>query len=341
MKPLAVVASGLVTGVGLDSPSSCAAIRCGLSASAETAFINRAGEPQLGCVVTLDQPLRGMSKQVVMAASAIRECLNGALPAKPSEIPLVLCLPEKERPGRLARLEEELFPSIQESLKVRFHPDSTLISAGRAGIGPGLKTAERLIYEGGASRCIVAGVDSLLIGETIDSFDLVHRILTPKNSDGFIPGEAASAALLSAPSKGPELLCLGVGLGTEPAPVGSEKPLRADGLVEAYRAAFADAGRNFVDVDFRIADVTGEQYGLKEAQLALGRAMRQVKERFDLWHPTDCIGEVGAAIGPCVLAVALAAVRRGYAPGPGALCHFGSDDGQRAAVILRQEKVRS
>jgi 3-oxoacyl-[acyl-carrier-protein] synthase-1 len=330
----------MVTGVGMDSPSSCAAIRCGVSASAETAFINRAGEPQLGCAVPLEEPLRGLSKQVVMVASAIRECLAAALPAKPPQIPVVLCLPEKERPGRLAGLEEELFPAVQDALKVRFHPDSVLISTGRAGIGRALQLAARFVHEAGAPRCIVAGVDSLLIGETIDSYDLDHRILTPKNSDGFIPGEAASAVLLSAPSRAPELLCLGVGLGTESAPVRSDKPLRADGLVEAYRAAFADSGRTFDDVDFRIADVTGEQYGLKEAQLALGRAMRKVKERFDLWHPTDCIGEVGAAIGPILLAVALAAARRDYAPGPGALCHFGSDDGQRAAVVLRHEKGR-
>jgi 3-oxoacyl-[acyl-carrier-protein] synthase-1 len=340
VKPLAVVASGLVTGVGMDAASSCAAIRCGLSASAETAFINRAGEPQIGCAVVLDEPMRGISKQVAMAVLAIRECLAPALPAKPPEIPLVLCLPEKERPGRLPDLEEELFPAVQEALKIRFHPDSILISAGRVGIGRGLKAAERLVHEKGAPCCIVAGVDSMLVAETINSFDADHRILTPKNSDGFIPGEAASAVLLSAPSRGPELLCLGVGLATEPATIGSETPLRADGLVEAYRAAFSNAGRSFDDVDFRIADVTGEQYGLKEAQLAIGRAMRKVKERFDLWHPTDCIGEVGAAIGPCILAVALAAARRGYAPGPGALCHFGSDDGQRAAVVLRVEKGR-
>lgn len=337
MKPLAIVASGLVTGVGLDAPSSCAAIRCGISASVETAFINRSGEPQLGCVVQLDEQLRGISKQAAMAASAIRECLVAAAPVKAPAIPLVLCLPEKERPGRLPDLDDELFPAIHQALGVRFHADSVLIPAGRAAVGRALKAAERFIHEAKSPFCIVAGVDSLLIGPSIDHYDEAHRILTPKNSNGFIPGEAASAVLLAAPrpGKGTELLCLGVGQATEKATVASEEPLRADGLVEAYRQALKDAGCGFESVDYRIADVTGEQYGFKEAQLAIGRTIRKVKERFDLWHPTDCIGEVGAAIGPCILAVALAAARRGYAPGPGALCHFGSDDGDRVAVVLR------
>jgi hypothetical protein len=36
-----------------------------------------------------------------------------------------------------------------------------------------------------------------------------------------------------------------------------------------------------------------------------------------------------------MLGVALAAARRGYAPGPGVLCHLGDEDGARAALVLR------
>ena len=47
----------------------------------------------------------------------------------------------------------------------------------------------------------------------------------------------------------------------------SEKPLRADGLVQAFRAAFAEAGQTIADVDYRITDANGEQYWFKEAAL--------------------------------------------------------------------------
>ena len=36
--------------------------------------------------------------------------------------------------------------------------------------------------------------------------------------------------------------------------------------------------------EYRFADVNGEQYGFKEATLALMRSLRQRKERFDLLH---------------------------------------------------------
>ena len=58
------------------------------------------------------------------------------------------------------------------------------------------------------------------------------------------------------------------------------------------------------------------------------------KEEFDIWHPADCIGEVGAAALPCMLGVALFAARKAYAPGANILCHLGNDDGKRAALVL-------
>jgi 3-oxoacyl-[acyl-carrier-protein] synthase-1 len=47
------------------------------------------------------------------------------------------------------------------------------------------------------------------------------------------------------------------------------------------------------------------------------------------------VGEVGSAIGAVILAVALAACRKAYAPGPGILIHTGTDAGHRVAAVLR------
>ena len=94
-------------------------------------------------------------------------------------------------------------------------------------------------------------------------------------------------------------------------------------------------------MDFRITDISGEQYGFKEASLALSRLLRVRKEEFDIWHPADCIGEVGAAALPCMLGVALFAARKGYAPGPAILCHLGNDDGKRAALVVRTARTRA
>ena len=117
--------------------------------------------------------------------------------------------------------------------------------------------------------------------------------------------------------------------------------MRADGLVQAINAALADAQSGYEAIDYRLTDANGEQYWFKEAALAMNRTLRVRKETFDLWHPADCIGETGAAVGPCAYAVALAAACKCYAPGPGVLCHFGDDGGQRTALVLHQDDGRT
>jgi 3-oxoacyl-[acyl-carrier-protein] synthase I len=139
----------------------------------------------------------------------------------------------------------------------------------------------------------------------------------------------------SRPGSGPQLYCTGLGFSQEQATILSDVPLRGDGLAAAIKEALADAGCAMHDLDFRITDTTGEHYYFKEAALALSRVLRQRKETFDIWHPTDCVGETGAAVGVVALAVARAACRKGYAIGPNILLHLGNDAGQRAAAILQ------
>lgn len=335
MQPVSIIASGMVTAVGLNAPSTCAAIRCAIDNCSETRFMDNGGEWIIGAQVPLEQPWRGLPKLVHMAAPAIRECLAHVGSVKPEMIPLLLCVAEKERPGRLAGLDDQLFNDIEAELGVHFHPSSGVIARGRVAGALALAEARRLIYQQRIPFCIIAGTDTYLVAATLDGYQKADRLLTSQNSNGFIPGEAGTAVLIGPPGKTrePELLCIGLGVGQEKATIDSDEPLRADGLVAAFRAAFAEAGRTIDDLDFRLTDSNGEQYWFKEAALAMTRTLRARKERFQIWHPADCIGETGAAIGPCTLAVALASTRKRYSPGPGILFHFGGDDGQRAALV--------
>ena len=155
----------------------------------------------------------------------------------------------------------------------------------------GVKAVERAgqLLADGAPSCVIAGVDSLLVGLTLDAYHKAGRLLTEVNSNGFIPGEAAAAVLVG-PTNSPEprLTCRGLGYGSEPAPILSEEPLRADGLRGAIIDAFQDASATWADIDYRITDANGEQYWFKEASLALTRTMRIRKTQMDLWHPADC-----------------------------------------------------
>ncbi|MEE9129614.1 MAG: hypothetical protein V3T84_06310 [Phycisphaerales bacterium] len=345
MTPLAVLSTGMVTGVGWSTEASCAAIRVGITGSVETRFMYD-GEFIQGGSVPFETPYRGRRKLIEMAAPAIEEALAPLIAERYAveRVPLLLCLSEPDRPGRFAELDQTLLRDIAERIERRFHPQSAVIAEGRIGGVKALMHARQIMdRDSQIQRLLVCGVDTLLVTASLNHYYEQRRLLTADNSDGFIPGEAAAAVLLgpAVDSSAPQMQCLGLGYGAEPATVDSEEPLRADGIVQAINAALAESGQTLADLDYRITDLSGEQYGFKEATLGLDRLLRDRTELFDIWHPADCIGEVGAAIVPCVLAVSLAAVQKGYAPGPGVLCHFAADGSERAAMVLRYESGRA
>jgi 3-oxoacyl-[acyl-carrier-protein] synthase-1 len=222
-----------------------------------------------------------------------------------------------------------------ELADVSFAASSAVVPHGRVSVGVALLRARELIYQANAPAVLIVGVDSLLNWPALKHLEAQSRLLTQGNSNGFLPGDAAAAILVSRPTAVPRLSIHGLGFASEPATVETEEPLRGDGMASAMKAALADAGCEMHHIDFRIADLSGEQYYFKEAALALARVLRVRKEEIDLWHPAESIGETGSAIGPTLLAVADAAIRKGYAPGSNILLHLANDAGQRAAIVAR------
>ncbi len=333
---LAIGATGMVTGVGLDAPSSCAAIRCAIDNFQETCFLDRAGEWILGCEVSLERPWRGRQKLLQMAVMAVREALADCPEFNAPETPLLLCLPELNRPGRVLDNDNQLFFELQSELGLEFHENSRIIASGHVSVALALRHAQQLIHQQGHLRALVVATDSFLVTPTLAHFEQEDRLLTSQNSNGFIPGEAGVALVLESPGRvsGERLCCHGLGFGVESAHVASDLPLRGDGLTMAIKDSLRDAGCQMGDLDFRITDLSGEQYYFKEASLALSRTLRTRKEQFDIWHPADCIGEVGAASGAVMLVVLKAACEKGYTQGTRILAHLGNDDGKRASWVL-------
>lgn len=335
-QPVAVLGTGLVTSAGLSAPAACAAIRAKVANPTETRFMDSSGEWILAHQVPLDPPLRNRQKLARMAALAIEEALALLPRAEWSGVALILCVAERDRPGRLAGLDEELFGEIQVELGMQFGPQHSLIVPhGRVGVAVALLHARQLLEQGSAQFVLVAATDSLLTWPTLSAFEGAGRLLTQGNSNGFLPGEGAGALLVGRPDYGPRLLCTGVGMASEPAHLDSGEPLRGNGLAGAIRVALQDAGRQMHELDFRITDISGEHYYFKEATLALSRLLRARKEEFDIWHPAECIGEAGSLAGIAAIVVADAACRKGYSPGHNILCHAANDGGQRMALVLQ------
>ncbi|HKE96693.1 MAG TPA: hypothetical protein VKB34_20455, partial [Povalibacter sp.] len=251
-------------------------------------------------------------------------------------IPMLLCVAEESRPGRPAGLDGSLLDELWALLDTRFSSDSRVIPHGRVSVAVALLQARRLIYESNVEAVLIVASDSLLTWPTLREFDRQQRLLSGANSNGFLPGEGAAALLVTRPAESGQMVVTGLGFATETATISSEEPLRAEGLSRAINGALAEAGCDMLDMDLRITDLSGEQYYFKEAALALSRTLKRRKETFDIWHPADCVGEIGSGIGPAMLAVADASVRKGYGPGPSILLHVSNDGGQRAAIVLRK-----
>jgi len=323
--PLAITGVGMVTGVGLSAPASCAAIRCAIDNFQETRFMDNGGEWLMGCEVPLEQPWRGKAKLLKMTAMAIRKCLQGNPHINPKVTPLMLCLSEHERKGRVIDDDNQFFLDLQEELSLEFHEKSRVVARGHVAVAVALKHARVLIQELNVSHVLIAATDSLLVGPTLAHYEEHERLLTSIHSNGFIPGEAGAALVVESGVARQEnqLVCRGLGFGVEKAHVYSEEPLRADGLVAAIRESLEDASCEMGDLDFRITDISGEQYYFKEASLAVLRLLRKRKETFGIWHQADCVGEVGSALGAVMLIVAKLACEKAYAKGNHMLLHLG------------------
>lgn len=334
-QPVAILNTGLVTSVGLTAAAACAAIRAGISNAQETRFVGSDGQWIMGHSVPLEQPWRGLTKLAKMAAMAIRECLVQVPKDQWPSIPLLLCVAERERPGRLDGLDDQLLVEVQRELDVKFARGSGVLPEGRVSVAMALKQARSLIYDGNVPLVLIAATDSLLTWPTLSVYERNDRLLRKQNSNGFIPGEGGGALLAGKPNGTVQLRCEGIGTGTEKAHIDSEEPLRAEGLTAAIKAALAYAGCEMHDLHFRITDISGEQYYFKEAALALSKTLRKVIDEFAIWHPAECIGETGATAGTVIVAVADAANRKAYTKGVNLLAHMGSDSGHRSAIVLR------
>lgn len=302
--------------------------------------MDNGGEWLMGCEVPLEQPWRGRTKLIKMAAAAINECLANNL-IDPKATPLLLCLSEHERKGRVIDDDNQFFLDLQAELGMEFHEKSRVIARGHVAVAVALKHARQLLQELSFKHVLIAATDSLLVAQTLAHYEEHERLLTSQNSNGFIPGEAGAALVVEAvhAKREHQLICHGLGFGVEKAHVDSEEPLRADGLTAAIKESLGDAGCEMGDLDFRITDISGDQYYFKEASLALLRLLRKRKEEFDIWHPADCIGEVGVVMGPIMIAVLKAACEKDYSKGNHIVAHLGNDDGKRSSMIFMWQEV--
>jgi len=360
-RQLSVFAHGMVTAVAENGPGTCAALRANISGIS----VANLWDPTAGKKLSAGRPkmyqwTEGAGMLGELAAPAVTECLERAAMQFPdksdsdlSSIPIVVLLSPVWRPFRWPDLDVQVLKDLTRNLGRTLPVGSAVIPGGRTGILAALELVADLIDRTASGLCVVVGVESFLRQVIVMHYLEAGRLLCGTNSNGFIPGEAACAVLLgrTAVGAGPRLEICGVGLGVEPSGAGGDvaRPVTGEGLTAAIRHALAEAGVEHYDIAFSISDMNGERFKFKEAVIARGRLDRIPPEGrsrrpagyMELWHPIESLGEIGAAIFPCVMGWAFEAGLKNYAPGPMALLHASEDDGTRVAIVSSFQMTES
>ncbi|RWG88438.1 beta-ketoacyl synthase N-terminal-like domain-containing protein [Mesorhizobium sp.] len=332
--PIDIAAIGMVTAVGLDAPSACAAMRARLDGFQETRFLGPSGGWLIGAPVPLPRNWIGEKRMAHLAAAAISEAFE-SVPAARGQTALILCLAEENRPGRPVTDGHGLLRRIAEIVDIEPHARSRIVAHDRASGHVALDQARRMIASGEAPYVMIAGVDSYLTAQTIEHFQMKNRLLAPENPNGFIPGEAAAAVLCMRSERGGFRL-FGLGLAREAAAIYNTEdlPLRGDGMTTAYDTAFKETGIEMSRLGYRIADLIGEQYWFKQSALASLRLLRGRHDFQDIWSPGESLGNVGAAVGPLMIGMAWTAARKKYAAGSPVLVEASNDAGACGAALF-------
>lgn len=285
-----VISIGMVTAVGLDAPSACAAMRARLDGFQETRFIDAIGNKLIGAPVPLPRNWIGEKRMAHLAAAAISEAFE-AVPGARKQTPLILCLAEEDRSGPAVPDAPRLLQLIADIVETPPHERSRIVAHGRPSGHIALEQARRILAGGEATYAMIVGVDSYLTVGAIAHYLSKNRLLTSDNSNGFIPGEAAAAVLCARSSLG-GLRLFGLGLGRERAYFDNpdDLPFRGDGMTAAYRTALNETGIEMRQLGYRISDLIGEQYWFKQAALASLRLVRDNHGFQDIWSPGESLG---------------------------------------------------
>lgn len=343
MKDLNLTATGMVTPLGMNTESTAAAVRAGLA----RCFASDVGQVVTSSVRGLTGELRGPARLDALllgSLKALGEQLEQQGPDRSlaalfgaSDSAVVIALP--------ARCEEEMTAGRCSALvdlmkgRTTLPQHTVLVFGSRTAAWRGVAELWPKLVAGEIARVFVWAADSLVESESLEAYG--SRVKHLGEPAGFTAGEAGAAVLLEVgEDASPEV---GVRVG-EPRLVFEEPEPKIDevqtglALSRAITAALDGAG---LDASWVLSDLNGETWRFEEFGYALCRYDGREGEKVrgadrTVWHPADCLGDLGVATPLVGMALVGRALERGYAPHDHALLMMGEIGAARGAMTMRQ-----
>jgi 3-oxoacyl-[acyl-carrier-protein] synthase-1 len=337
---MAIAGIGAQCSIGLSAPAVAAAVAGAINRFQFDEHIRggRSGA-HLPCawLDTLPEHAMGADRMQPLALAAADEAIEMTPHLANAPLPVLLALPAP-RPGFDDEAGIRLARAIIQALPISVDKRScSMVLEGHAGGVKLLLEAERLLTPGVAPAVLVGGVESYRDLAALRFIEQTGRLRTEDDPLGWIPGEGASFLLLTTRMRAERLgvspvMTLDAAVtAIEPMPWYSGQPTIGAGLTEALRAALEDPG---VRVEV-YCDLNGEPWRADEWGYAYLRTAVHYVEPLAITHPADCWGDVGAASGPMLIAVAVEQMINDRSASKRALVWTASDTlPLRAACVL-------
>lgn len=371
---LAITGIGMVSSLGLDVVTSCAAARAGISRASELdgfQVLNPESndvEPVVGHAVPLIMDgFTGLGRLVRIALAALEDLLQSVDVPDDGKTGLVLNLPSGYFLAEFEKWEEQTFPEKfrpnghyeteirQTQYKDEFIPklkrftglttaaaQDTVFFNDQVGSVTALQHTTALLQNGTISRCIIGGVDSCLEIAYLRACNHFGVLKTVSQTNGFMPGEAAAFAVVerleTARRRGAPVK------GVLRAPNNSKESFhRLSGDRAAGQSISQSISKTLAmlpDMADRTGLTIGALNGDDHRAHDWGSALVRLRRDYEFlgqqpeWYPAAAFGEIGAASGFAALCMGVRAFERDYAKTDGILIWLASDSGDRGAMYL-------
>ena len=331
------------TAVGLDMMTTCSSVRSGIARFTEMDWRNSDYEPYISAKIPdnclpLDEfkdvnEVTEQGKRVIGLLLHILEQLNENQISE--DIPFLLGLPKSLDPtiSNIIQPIELVLKKKRPSNQYAFLP----IAKGRASGVLAIVSACNLLRTEKVEIAIAGGCDSYIDKKIFKALEADRRLKTEINLDYFTPGEGVGLVCLAT-----EKAALKYGLpvfgkiasasvGFEDGHLYSDIPYKGEGLAKTFQSLFDVYQGECIKTVF--SGMNGEGIWGKELGVSYIRNRDRFIDDFQIEHPADCYGDIGAASGPVMTGLAVKGMRNEYIKGP-VLVYASSDDGDRGAVII-------
>ncbi len=352
-----IVGLGLQTPVGLNLAANVAAVQANLNVFRLSDHLlgYKTGEHlKISQLQTLPREWTPLERMKAMALAAAKEALGPLLKLAgsdqaPQEISMLLSAPP-ERPGFPAGSGAVLFQYLMNSLPLSVRKEGSGVGAlGHDGGLAAVHQAAGMIRAGIVDFCLVGGVECYHSPETLYWLESQERLKLETEPNGFIPGEGASFVLLCSQERAVRLgltapvQILSTGRGAEERLWHTGLPNLGTGLSQAFHTLFASEWTPPRRVRATYCDLNGESWRADEWGYAYVRTGERHASPLHLRHPAANWGDLGAASGPALLALATVEFLQQFDPEDVVLVWTASDmhPSRSACLLGRAERQQT